>query len=429
MQNSFEARIHRLRPLLERLHASPWRGTVEEVGTGSWIQVLLQSVEGASQTLLWGRTSYARDVQEALYGVQARAVSRASVEQWARQNLSSERCCFSLAVSGCVASSQLQGDCHAWVALALSDGQGWTFHLRLRQGSRLEQQWALGEFGILLLAQLVAFEQCRPTELALPEGVILDLCWGWHLELPSNLRQSLELVQKGYTPLILFETGAHQLQPVRPLEALRGKKLLIQKGSFNPPTRAHLAMALAVREQAADLLPVLELSLSNADKGTAPLQDMVHRLQMLAFQPWPVAVTRTPALYQTAELFWQEVQPLQLDFLCGEDLYQRLFEPRYYQHLSGGLEEGLARLFACISHLWVCTRPQTPKMPPEAAKAATPWQERCLFLPLNLPIAATAVRQAVAQGESGWEVQVIPEVAEYIQQKSLYTCHAAQGGM
>lgn len=420
MKAHFELRINRLRPLLEQLHASPWRGTVEEVGTGSWILALLQSVEGASQTLLWGRTSYAREMQAALYGTKKRSISRQTVEHWARQNLSTGDTCFSLAVSGSVASSQLRGDCHAWLALALSDGRGWSFHLRLKQPSRLEQQWALGEWGVLLLAQIAAMDACCPAELPLLEGLELELCWAWHLDTFANLLQSLTLLQREHTSLLLFQAREGRLQPLRPLEALRGQKLLIQKGSFNPVTKAHLAMPAVVLNREAELLPLLELSLSNADKGTAISQDIAHRLQMLAFQPWPIALTRTPALYQTAELFWQEVQPLQLDFLCGEDLYQRVFEPRYYQHLAGGLEEGLARLFARGTRLWVCRRAEAPGLSSEAAHAASNWQERCNFLPLNLPVAATRIRQAVARREAGWETWVTPEVAAYIRQQDLY---------
>ncbi|PKL77796.1 MAG: hypothetical protein CVV27_04515, partial [Candidatus Melainabacteria bacterium HGW-Melainabacteria-1] len=134
-----EARIAKLAPGLAALHASPWCGSIEEVGTGSWVQALLQSVAGASASLAIGRSSYGRDVQAHLYGAFERSIARATVESWARQNLASGPHRFALAISGAVASPLQRGDQHAWLALACSDGRGRTLHLRCREPLRLQQ--------------------------------------------------------------------------------------------------------------------------------------------------------------------------------------------------------------------------------------------------------------------------------------------------
>lgn len=421
MSASLENRILALQPALKSLHASPWQGVIEEVGTGSWVQTLVQTVPGASATLWAGHSTYAQAAQRVRYGEQARSVARETVEHWARHNVRPEPQFFSLALSGVVASdTKIRGDHHVWLALALSDQRGWSIHLRLPAVSRLEQQFGLGEVGAQLLCQLAQANDLSPLPLVLPEGFQLDLWQAWHLSPFENALKACEIMQAGQTELLLFQPQGGFLQPLRPLEALRGKAVLIHKGAFNPVTLAHLALPQAVLKQAPDLLPILEISLSNADKGKAASGDLAHRLAMLAFQPWPVALTRTPALYQTAELFRQAGGATQVDFVCGEDLYRRVFEPRYYSPLAGGLQEGLERLFAQDTQLWVCGRETELVFSPEAQTAAEAWAGHCTFLDLDLPVASTQIRQAVAAGLTGWEQALLPEVAQYIQTQGLY---------
>lgn len=421
MLGLLENRILALQAGLKCLHDSPWQGVVEEVGTGAWVQTLLQSAPGASSTLWAGYSTYAQAAQLLRYGEQARSVAWETVENWARHNLHSQNHFFSLALSGVVASdTEIRGDHHVWVALALSDGRGWRFHLRLPAVSRLEQQFGLGEVGVQLLCQLAENNDLSALHLVLPAGFQMDLWQGWHLSLFENNLKACELLQAGHAELLLFWPQAGSLQAVRPLEALRGKNLLLHKGAFNPLTQAHLALPQAVLTQTPELLPVLEISLSNADKGQAASTDLAHRLAMLAFQPWPVALTRTPALYQTAELFRQAGGAARVDFVCGEDLYRRVFEPRYYTMLSGRLQEGLERLFAQDTRLWVCGRESELVFSEAGQAAAERWSDRCRYLALHLPVASTQIRQAVAAGQTGWEQALLPEVAGYICEKGLY---------
>lgn len=419
--DSLENRILALQTGLICLHDSPWQGVIEEVGTGSWVQTLLQSAPGASSTLWAGHSSYAQAAQLGRYGQQARSVARETVENWARYNLQPEPHFFSLALSGVVASDlDIRGDHHVWGALALSDGRGWYFHLRLPAVSRLEQQFGLGQVGVQLLCQLAENNDLSPLHFVLPAGFQMDLWQGWHLSPFENTLKACELLQAGHAELLLFLPQAGSLQAVRPLEALRGKNLLLHKGAFNPLTQAHLALPQAVLTQAPDLLPVLEISLSNADKGQAASTDLAHRLAMLAFQPWPVALTCTPALYQTAELFRRAGGAARVDFVCGEDLYRRVFEPRYYASLAGGLQEGLERLFAQDTQLWVCGRETELVFSETAQQAADQSQKQCHHLALHLPVASTQIRQAVAAGQTGWEQALLPDVAGYIREKGLY---------
>lgn len=433
LQSQLQFRLSaELRKQIAQIHASPWRGVLEESGTGSWGQMLLQTVSGASQTLTSAHTHYGRQAQTVRYGPQERALARETVEHWARLNLAAPKTdasqSFSLALSGAVATSVpspsgLVGDQHVWLALALGDGRGWTLHLRLLQSERLAQQASLGLLVVQLLALLVQDEvlnlSALPTDLQ--EAFEIDVWRDWRLTAAQQLESAVALLQSGWTPLLLFEPQQGVLQPRRYLEVLRGRRLLLHKGSFNPPTRAHLTMVDKVLERAdADYLPVLEISLQNADKGAAGHENLLHRLAMLGHQPWSVALTRTPALYQTRELFSERAQTQQVDFVCGEDLYRRVFLDKYYRDLEGGIAAGLTRLFEGGTHLWVCGRETDLDFPAAAQKWAESYCGRMTWIPLALPVASSAIRTTIAAGQTDWQAQVSPEVRAYIQQKGLY---------
>lgn len=431
----FEARIQALESGLIRLHASPWLGLIEEVGTGSWIQAMLQSVAGASATLWAGRSSYARAAQNGLYATQTRSVSQASAEAWARHNFAHlvqragpAASLFSLAISGAVASGLNRGDAHAWLALATAADRGWSLHLRCRRRERLAQQLSLGELGCELLIQLADAGHLKVTELGpVQRGELeIDVCQSWGASPLQTYLDAIELVQAGAAPLVLLQPAEGRLKPVRVLDPLRDRRLLLHKGSFNPVTRAHLAMVdrvLAADNGRSDYLPVLEISLQNADKGEAERLNLAHRLAMLGRlydTPWPVALTRTPALYQTRELFQNQGQAAGVDFVCGEDLYRRVFLERYYTHLSGGITEGLDRLFGTGSRLWVCGRETDIDFPAEARALAAAHADRIRRVEMDLPVASSAIRSLLQAGDPAWREQVLPAVADYIAAEGLY---------
>lgn len=423
---SLDVRISALAEPLNALHASAWLGSVEEVGTGGWCQCLLQSVAGASGTLFEAHNSYARQAQQQRYAESAgRSVSATNVEHWAKANLRPDISgqFFSLVFSGAVASHLQSGDAHAWVALALADGRGWTLHLRCLETQRLAQQVSLGEFGVSLLSQLAQQDDLQPADfkVAVASKFEIDFWRSWQATDFENSLRAIELLQAGLSPLVLLKPAASRLLPVRYLDELRGRRLLLHKGSFNPVTLAHLEMLKRVLEREADYLPVLEISLQNADKGLAEAQNLAHRLAMLAYQPWPVALTHTPALYLTRELFQQRAQASQVDFICGEDLYRRVFQPRYYQQLKGGIAEGLERLFATGSQLWVCGRENDLPFEPEAQSWALKYQTQIHPLEMDLPMASSAVREMLQTGQTGWRQQLLPEVAHYLEIHQLYT--------
>lgn len=414
---------------VQQLHTSAWRGSIEDLASGGLLAAWLQREAGASNTLWQALCSYAREAQLQRYGaLPDRAVSAAAVQHWAAHNLRAAPHFFSLALSGVLRSgAQISGDQHAWLALRLSDGRSWCLHLRCLVEARTDQQQTIAQLALNLLWQLATKDdlQVAALPLALQSQLEIDVWQALHLPIFAQLQQSLALFTAGWTPLLLFQPDAQGgLLPQRYLDILRDRHLVVHKGSFNPVTRAHLAMVDTVRALQPEALPLLEISVGNLDKGAAEHQNLAHRLQMLAWQPWPLAVSRWGALYQMREGLLQRGRARQVDFICGEDLYARVFVSRYYADLPGGADEGLARLFAGQTCLWVCQRPHV--VPAEAAADALQqrWAAQCHLLPFDWPMASSAVRAAIASGAADWPIQLQPEVAAYIQQQGLYQAEA-----
>lgn len=420
---------------IQKIHSSSWHGHIEEAGTGSWVQTLLQAQAGASATLDSAAVHYSRHAQQSAYpeAPNTRAVSAETVKHWAQVRLpesASGSGYFSLSVSASLSTHNDRPgrDHHGWIALKVQDGREWCLHFRLRKQTsqaRISQQLACGLLGIELL-YLLANDQLSPEHLdrQLQSEIEIDV---WQSNQGDPMLQQVQLLQQGWSPLIYLHRGIAQ----RYITSLRGQQVLVAKGSFNPLTRAHTALldkALA-QVSAPNAMGVFELTLNNADKGEVAQESLLHRLRMLASQDYPVVLTLTPTLLATKALFLH-AQAQQVDFVCGTDLYERVLLPKYYRH-SGGLDKALKSIFAHHTQLWVGSRsPETypPLSDPISEAEIVPYLAQVHPFALEVPVSASAVRTRVAQEPAltgPWKDWVSDEVAQYILDQGLYQTTAS----
>ncbi len=409
---------------IRHIHASPWHGQLEEAGTGSWVQSLLQTQAGASATLDASHTRYAYEAQSQAYPnvPKSRSLSAERVNYWASylqyHEPTGRECCFALAMSGGLKTlnEPPQRDHHAWISLCFQQQQH-TLHVRLKAQDRLEQQMALGLLGIELLYLLT--QQTLSPEHMTPELQSLLEIDVWRVKdesLNDHLHRHITLLQTGWTSLIVFSSGHAR----RYLSTLRYEHLQVEKGSFNPMTLAHQQALKLAGELQPGAVPVFELSLHNADKGHAETTDLLHRLNILAMQPALVVLTQTPTLLATRELLRVKAKARQVDFVCGTDLYLRVFMEKYY---PDGIETALKQLFAYRTHLYVVQRPQS-----SYGNASLKGSQRLQLqydtqihpIPSALNISSSAVRLACEQEQEHWQNWVTPEVATYMLQHRLY---------
>lgn len=142
-----------------------------------------------------------------------------------------------------------------------------------------------------------------------------------------------------------------------PLASSDTRRICILDSSFNPPHLAHYALAkeaLAYKyndkgeNPQKEISLILLLSIKNADKGAAPLNEVAHRLVMMRLMAdylhenlgvhVSIAVTNHAKFVDKSAsvLNWlktevpNEVAHIKLTFLVGFDTLVRIFDPKYY---------------------------------------------------------------------------------------------------
>lgn len=192
-------------------------------------------------------------------------------------------------------------------------------------------------------------------------------------------------------------------------------------GSFDPPHRAHLALArVALQTLALDELRWLPAG-APWQKTSRPLTSAEHRLAMLAAlladEPGQVIddreLRRGGPTYtiDTVRELQAERPDAQWFFILGQDQYGRFDTWRDWPEL-------LSRLT-----LAVAARDGQPPVPPPAL-AAVPHRLEVLPLP-RLDLAASDIRARAAAGQP-ITAAVGEPVARYIDQHRLYATGAAQ---
>lgn len=206
------------------------------------------------------------------------------------------------------------------------------------------------------------------------------------------------------------------------------RRIGVYGGAFDPPHRAHEALARAALEQLA--LDELRLLPTGAPwhRATA-VSPAAHRLAMVqaAFGDWPGVVIDTREIdraasgqptytVDTLQALATEQPGAELWLLMGEDQYRSL--PAWHQaarvrelaRLAVARRDapGWAESTGAAASQGGDTDTDTVRRPPE----------RWLNLPL-MPDSATAVRHRVADGQ-GADRMVAPAVARYIAEHQLY---------
>ena len=202
------------------------------------------------------------------------------------------------------------------------------------------------------------------------------------------------------------------------------QRIGILSASFNPPTRAHVALLEAAREAFHLEEHVLLLALTHVEK---PLTGFGwrERLEMLRAiargRPgWSVALCNRARFFEKARALREDVgEGPELFFLMGGDTLVRLFDPRYYPDIP--MESALEQFFR-IARLLVAPRPPWDRPSLEAflkdpSRAA--YRTRIDFLTLDpafATLSSSEVRQRLARGEPV-DALVPPEVLPWLTER------------
>jgi nicotinamide-nucleotide adenylyltransferase len=244
---------------------------------------------------------------------------------------------------------------------------------------------------------------------------------------------TLELVHKPYIGWPYPRPSSHS--PTGTTTNISAFRVAILDSSFNPPTRAHRALALLPAAASPTEARLLLLSVRNADKaprsGDASSVQRVEMMVRLAQDiNAAVGLLDAPAFVHKAELLRAALPAgAQLTFIQGTDTLERFLTPRYYGDGSTvAMNAALQHFFAPDgddSRVVCARRVVNPRGESAILEAAREWvrADRIRIVDIDDELqtfSSSRVRAKARARDSSWRQMVPNSIAEYIEEQSLY---------
>ena len=372
-------------------------GTLAEIGAGQEVARWFFRVGGASGTIAKTISAYDMQFSDAIYGSASRYVSRQRlstmldheyrllIERLSEQRGEKTRF-FVFANTVAAKSFSRISDSHGWMGVRFqhapeADHSDVIIHCRLLDGENFQQQDTLGIAGVnLIFGATRLFDQADCLLLSLIDSLTdkrieIDMIklTGPAFKGIDNRLMALKLVQFGLTQSALFTAMGEVAQPA---EVLYKKPILIERGSFRPPSKRHLDMLecswnqFRKEPENKDLEPLVlfEMNLKHSDnlaasKGGIPeSQDFLDRADVLSSLGHPVLISNYFRYYRLAGYLFRYTDKM-VGLVLGLPNLQELFEEKYYTDLSGGILESFGRLFKNRLKIYAYPTLRDPKNP------------------------------------------------------------------
>jgi hypothetical protein len=440
-----------------------WYGTIAEIGAGQEVARWFFRAGGAAGTVAKSMSAYDMAVSDAVYGKADRYVShgrlQAMLDREFQLNLDrlgdhrgDETAFFAFADTVVARSYRGGNECHGWMGVKFQsrphdEPSQIVLHVRMLDPEAPQQQEALGVVGVNLL-HAAFFEYHQPERLIeslldqLTTGRIeIDMIEMKGIEFRSvdNRLMALKLVQLGLSGAAMFGSDGQVLQPS---EVLRKKAILVERGSFRPPTVVNIDMLEAARKTfetdpavaGRDILLLTELTMANLRGGgeTVDRRDFLARAELLAACGMTVLISDFLAYHRLAAyLAWRTDG--RIGMVMGVPSLLDLFDESAHADLPGGILESFGRLFK--NHLKLFVYPMLRDgrvVTVDSAEIAAELQplydylhRRGSFVGLDhepdyLPILSRDVLKRIPTGDGTWESMVPPEVAEVIKKRGFF---------
>jgi hypothetical protein len=344
-------------------------------------------------------------------------------------------------------------ECHGWMGVKFQSRQHdepsqIVVHVRMLDDEAALQQEALGVVGVNLLHGAF-FHYHEPDVLIeslldrLSTGRIeIDMIQFKGIEFRSvdNRLMALKLVQLGLSGAAMFGPDGQVLQPS---EVLRKKAILVERGSFRPPTVVNIDMLEAARAKfdadpdvaGREVLVLTELTMANlmADGGEVDRRDFLARADLLAACGMTVLISDYVAFHRLAAyLAWRTDG--RIGMVMGVPSLMDQFDEANHADLPGGILESFGRLFKNNLRLFVYPMLRDDKVTSihnlEVSGELQPLYDylarRGSFVDLDnykpeyLPILSRDVLRRIASGDETWESMVPTSVATLIKKRGFF---------
>jgi hypothetical protein len=451
-----------------RINLDPrWYGTIAEIGAGQEVVRWFFRVGGAAGTVAKSISAYDMAVSDAVYGKAERYVSVGRLQgmldkefQLNVDRLGDERgdstSFFAFADTVVARSFRGGNECHGWMgvkfqAQAHDEPSQIVMHVRMLDIEAWLQQEALGIVGVNLLYGAF-FEHHEPERLIeslldrLTTGRIeIDMIQFRGIEFRGvdNRLMALKLVQLGLSGVAMFGPDREVLQPS---EVLRKKAVLVERGSFRPPTHVNLDMLETAKAKFAEdpavagkpILALTEITMRNLLAGGAAevdRRDFLARAELLAACGQTVLITDYFDYYRLAAYLGERTTE-RIGIVMGVPSLIDLFDEKNHAQLPGGILESFGRLFKNGLKLYVYPLQPGPddelktvddiKVQPEIQPLYDYLAGRGSFVNLDnfcpeyLSIFSRDVLRRIAANDDSWETMVPEAVAALIKRRSFF---------
>ena len=450
-----------------RINLDPrWYGTFAEIGAGQEVARWFFRAGGAAGTMAKSMSAYDMAVSDAVYGKSDRYVSLGRLQAMLQHELSlnierleetrgDDTCFFAFADTVVARSYKGGNECHGWMGVRFQahphdEPSQIIMHVRMLDDDAAQQQEALGIVGVNLLHGAF-FQRHEPEEIVaglldrLNTGRIeIDMIQFKGIEFRSvdNRIMALQLVQLGLSGVAMFGPDGEVLQPS---EALRKHAVLVERGSFRPPTVVNIDMLECAREKfQADpavagkpILTLAELTMRNLRAGA----DKVDRRDFLARADLLGACGVTVLIsdyydYNRLATYLQQRTRERIGIVLGMPSLLDMFKEENHSHMQGGILESFGRLFKNDLKLYVYPMQQLPggdvltvddaKVEPELQPLFDYLSGRGSFVNLDnyrseyLSILSRDVLRRISTDDDSWESMVPVEVAALIVKRSFF---------
>jgi hypothetical protein len=421
-------------------------------------------VGGAAGTIAKSISAYDMAVSDAVYGKADRYVSAGRLQgmldkefQLNVDRLGDDRgdgtSFFAFADTVVARSYRGNNECHGWMgvkfqARARDEPSQIIMHVRMLDIEAFLQHEALGIVGVNLLYGAF-FEHHEPDKLI---ETLLDRLTTGRIEIDmiqfrgiefrgvDNRLMALKLVQLGLSGVAMFGPDREVLQPS---EVLRKKAILVERGSFRPPTVVNIDMLATAHEKFAadpanedrEILALTELTMRNLLAGGKDVdrRDFLARADLLAACGMTVLISDYVEYHRLAAyLAWRTDG--RIGMVMGVPSLLDLFVEANHAKLPGGILESFGRLFKNDLKLFVYPMLQgeeivtldTISVAPDLQPLFDYLNTRGSFVALDnykpeyLPILSRDVLKRIARGDSEWETMVPGEVAALIKKRAFF---------
>jgi hypothetical protein len=439
-------------------------GTFAEIGAGQEVARCFFRAGGASGTVAKTISAYDMAVSDAIYGHTDRYVSRQRLRSMLdyEYDLMLERldktrgdktAFFAFANTVATSSFNRKEDGHGWMGIRFqtdprSPCSEIYVHVRMLDRESGRQQEAIGIIGVNLIHGTFYSHQ-NPE--ALIRSLLDDLTWervevdmirfaGPAFAGVDNRLMALQLVSHSLTEAAMFTADGEAVQWG---EVLYKKPVLVQRGSFRPLTNPMLDMLACAGQQfineeslkGEEPIVILEMTLRQLQIGDAiDHRDFLDRVDMLSALGRPVLISNFLRYHRIVTYLSRYTQrPIGLPL--GLVRLRDVLDEKFYTDMPGGILESLGQLFRNGVKLYVYpSLDRNGKLWTVESMDVAP-HLRHLYAHLvengfvesiknynanNLAVYSGDVLKQIQSGDSAWEKQVPPAIANVIKAKRLF---------